>query len=211
MKHLEPLPKTIVSKQDLRSKPSRPSVLKLFLAGTALVVGLGYGISSLWGAYFTDNISEAKKAELVAGYTQMKAVSVDRVSEQEIEKALDTMRLLPDQRQQLRTKASEQSAKTSPEAGTAGDESSLVWITVWDFASADGDVVHISSAGYETNVTLLKVQTRIAVPVDASKTVKITGMHDGGGGITLGVKSGASPISLPVLGTGQTLTLAVSY
>lgn len=211
MNHLEPLQETNSNLKDKRPGSSPPSAFKLFLMGTLLVAGLGYGMTSLWNAWFTDNISDVRKSELVAEFVNLKPVEVDRVAEQETDAALDAMRLSPDQRQQLKTRLSAQSNHISTAPKSLADESQLVWVTLWDFASADGDVVHVSSAGYQTDVTLQKQQTRIALPIGASKTIKITGVHDGGGGITLGVQSGTSPVSLPVLQPAQTLDLPVSY
>ena len=206
MKHLEPEPHAAAT--EIRSSAySRPSRIKLFLIGALLVAGIGYGLTNAWNAGYTDQVSEARKAELVAEFAKLKAVEVVRVDKEDLGPALDSMRLPPDQRRELETKLS---AQGQPEL-TASDGSALVWLNVWDFASADGDVVHISSAGYEIDVTLQKLQTRIAVPLDATGVVNITGVHDGGGGITLAVQSGAAPISMPVLRPGQMLALPVTY
>lgn len=211
MKHLEPLPKTKSSLQVNRIKSPRPSAVKLLLAGVLLVAGMGYSMTKLWNSAVSDNLSDAGKAALVAEFAHLKAVNVEPVTLEDAEKALDTMQLAPDQRQQLQNTVLLKASKLLGANKTGGDSTKLVWITVWDFDSPDGDVVHISSAGYETDVTLRKVQTRIAVPLDVSRIVKITGVHDGGGGITLGVKSGASPISLPVIQVGQILDLPVAF
>lgn len=211
MKHLEPLQKTVSDMEDKLVSSARPSAFKLLVAAVLLVGGAGFGMTRLWNASTSDNISDSRKSELVAEFAQLKSVEIERVAEQDVDAALDTMRLSPDQRQQLKTKVSENRASLSPSLNLEVDPSQLVWITLWDFASADGDVVHLSSAGYESDVTLQKQHIRIAVPLDSSKTVKVTGVHDGGGGITLGVQKGASPFMLPVLRPGQTLTLPVAF
>ncbi|WP_446808175.1 hypothetical protein ACH50O_12770 [Methylomonas sp. 2BW1-5-20] len=214
MKHLEPLPKS--ASQSLgKPKPavsSSMSKFKLFMAGMLLVAGLGYGMTAIWGTVSSDSVSKAEQATLVAEFAKLKSIDVEPVSVQDTDTALDSMQLQPPQRQQLQTALLNRStplATAMPRSQVS--ETGLVWITLWDFAAADGDVVHVSSAGFEMDIVLQKSQTRIAVPVDSSKTVKISGVHDGGGGITLGVKNGAGMVSLPVLQTAQTLTVPVSF
>lgn len=212
MKHLEPLPRHASKKQNKLDTPRRSSKLTLFIAGALLVAGIGSGMSALWGPSTSDQLSNTKKTELIAEFAKLKAVSVEQVSNQDLSKALESMRLAPDQRQKLEVALSTSDPR-SPRSATAGpaDSPVLVWVTLWDFADPDGDIIHVSSAGYEIDVPLQKIQTRIAVPVDGSKAVKISGVRDGGGGITLGLQSGAGPVSLPVLTVGQLITLPITY
>lgn len=212
MKHFEPSQNTPSVQKDNRKKPSDPpKTFKLLLISSLLIAGIGFGMTSLWNTTFNDNVSEVNKSELVAEFAKLKSVDVELVTKEETENALASMRLSPDQRQQLITRMP-LPGNTSPNAANPGEDGlKLAWVNLWDFASPDGDVVHISTAGYETDVTLQKLQTKIAVPLDDSKIVKITGVHDGGGGITLGVQNGMNPISLPVLQPGQVLQLPVAY
>ncbi len=194
------------------SASSSPSKLKLILAGMMLVAGLGFGMTAIWRSASNDNVSKSEQAELIAEFAKLKSIDVEAVAVQDVDPALDSMQLQIPQRQQLQTALSNHNApSTTAISSLPHSETSLVWITLWDFAAADGDVVHVSTAGYEMDIVLKKSQTRIAVPVDSSKTVKISGVHDGGGGITLGIKNGAGMVSLPVLQTSQTLTLPVSF
>lgn len=212
MKHLEPLPAHASKKQNQLDAPRRSSKLTLFIAGAFLVAGIGSGMSALWGPPTSDQLSNTQKAELIAEFAKLKTVSVEQVATQDLGKALETMRLAPDQRQKLEAELSAIDPNSPRSATTAAkDSTALVWVTLWDFADPDGDIIHVSSAGYEINIPLQKNQTRIAVPVDGSKAIKISGVRDGGGGITLGVQSGASPVSLPVLTVGQSITLPVTY
>lgn len=212
MKHLEPLPAHAPKKQNKLDVSRRSSKLTLFVVGALLVAGLGFGMSALWGPPTSDQLSNTQKAELVAEFAKLKSVSVEQVAHQDLSKALETMRLAPDQRQKLEAELSAKDP-SAPRSATAAPKDSpvLVWVTLWDFADPDGDIIHVSSAGYEIDIPLQKNQTRIAVPVDGSKAVKISGVRDGGGGITLGVQSGASPVALPVLTVGQSITLPVTY
>ncbi|MGO4326255.1 hypothetical protein AB4Z48_11745 [Cupriavidus sp. 2TAF22] len=84
----------------------------------------------------------------------------------------------------------------------------LIWLTLWDTDDEDGDVVRIQSQGYSRVVTLTRQPMTFAVPAASSGVVNIAGMRDGeGGGITVGVASGASRVTLPIMSVGQTIGL----
>jgi hypothetical protein len=233
MKHLEPSPKPITNS---KKKSSSHSKFKQLLIAATLVAGIGFGMTTMWQPYSTDNISEAQKSELVANFAKLQSIEVVRIASQDIDNALDSMNLPPDQKQQLKTTLLSSSNNTSiqnippvqqqsqnknipPINGNPSqnithlqaDNTGLVWLSLWDFADPDGDIVHVSSAGYEMDIPLKKIQDKIAIPIDAAKTIKITGIHDGGGGITLGVNSGSTPVAMPILKEGQILALPVSF
>ncbi len=212
MKHLEPLQKSVPSAEETLVVSSSTSKFTLFLVGMLLVAGIGYGMTSLWNSFSSDNVSDVKKSELIAEFSKLESIKVEPVAAQDTDTALDSMRLPPDQHHLLKTAVLSNNAHVSSGASTVqSDKTTLVWLSLWDFAAPDGDIVHISTAGYEMDVPLQKLENRIAIPVDATKTVKITGVRDGGGGITLGVKSGEVTVSMPVLGVGQILSLPLSY
>ena len=86
----------------------------------------------------------------------------------------------------------------------------LAWITLWDTDVEDGDAVRIESRGYSRTVTLTTKPKTFAVPVPADGVIKVTGVLDGeGGGITVGLASGASQAVFPVMSVGQVLGLKV--
>jgi hypothetical protein len=86
----------------------------------------------------------------------------------------------------------------------------LVWITLWDTDAEDGDAIRIDSQGYSRTVILTKQPVTFAIPVPVSDVVSITGVRDGeGGGITVGLASGASKAVLPIMSVGQVLNLKV--
>jgi hypothetical protein len=86
----------------------------------------------------------------------------------------------------------------------------LAWLTLWDTDVEDKDVVRIDSQGYSRTVTLTKEPLTFAIPVPADGVVKVTGIRDGdGGGITVGLASGASKAVFPVMSIGQVLGLRV--
>jgi len=209
MKHLEKL-KTPIGEVDKPAGKTRKSGWKMLALGLVFVLGVGYGLTLLWDPVSKDALSNEEKSELVTSFSKLTTVQVVRVSGAEMETALDSMRLAPHHRQALKAELTDPTDTLHPVVGKH-DSRSLVWINLWDFASPDGDVVSIASAGYKVDVLLHKNHTKIAVPVDAIGIVKITGVRDGGGGITLAIQSDATGVSLPVLQVGETMALPLSY
>ena len=86
----------------------------------------------------------------------------------------------------------------------------LAWITLWDSDVEDGDAVRLDSAGYSRTVSLTKQPQTFAIPVTATGQVTLTGVRDGdGGGITVGVASGAQQVLVPIMSVNQVLPLTV--
>lgn len=205
MKHLEPAPQSGSRPPLPRKTPVRRSGITLVLAGLALVAGLGFGMSQLWGVPAHDDVADARKQELVRQFLKMGPAPLTPVADADLDQALAGMKLAPDQARTLRQ------ALTNAQDATPGQPTlQLAWLEIWDFAEQDGDVVHVSTAGYEMDVPMLSARTRVAVPVDAGKALVLTGVSDGGGGITLGVMTSTGATQLPVLAPGQSLTLPVA-
>jgi len=80
---------------------------------------------------------------------------------------------------------------------------SLVKISVWDNVREDGDTVQVSSGGMTTQFVLTKVPMTIVMPFDPGASVTITGLRDGGGGITAAVELTTGPLPLPPLSVGE--------
>jgi hypothetical protein len=86
-----------------------------------------------------------------------------------------------------------------------------VSITLWDTDVEDGDVVRVDSEGYSRTLVLTRRGTTIAVPLSANGAIRVTGINDGdGGGITVGLASGAAKVVFPIMSVGQTLQLAAT-
>ncbi len=80
---------------------------------------------------------------------------------------------------------------------------------VWDDYAQDGDVVTLVSGNTQQTVSLLNAGTTVILPRPANGTVTIVGVHDGGGGITLGIRGSGNPLFTPVMQPGEQLTLRV--
>jgi hypothetical protein len=77
-------------------------------------------------------------------------------------------------------------------------------VVVWDNVDEDGDVVRLDSGGVTVTVTLRNASDTFVFPYDPGSTLSITGVRDGGGGITVAVGLAAGPIPLPPLRVGET-------
>ena len=205
MKHLEPTPQPgfhVSGSEPKRKK--RTSGLSLVLAGIAIIGSIGFGLTHFVGTGTQDSISDARRQELIQDFLGIGTVQLKPVAKADVDMALASMKLPPGQAQVLKQDLDKVAAQPGQEP------TGLAWLDIWDFASQDGDVVHVSSAGYEVDVPMLNAVTRIVVPVDASMAVVLTGAVDGGGGITMGVQTGAGELLLPVLVPGEPLTLRVA-
>ena len=143
-----------------------------------------------------DKVSVEQRAQIdgrFAGYTarlEMLAVADPKVREN----FLASPYLEPELKQQLLTEMDK-------------GERDLAVITLWDNFDQDGDVVSIQSGGVTLTVPLAHAPTKIFLPYKRGAALSITGVRDGGGGITAAVETTAGAVPLPVLSVGQTIVL----
>jgi hypothetical protein len=186
---------------------------------------------SIWPArVVSDNVTDAERQTRSDAFAMMASLPLARVPDQDVSSAIDSMHLPPSQQEALRSAAlaSSITPASSPETQPARpaqmkarrksllseagkpERLRLAWLTLWDTDAEDGDVVRISSQGYSRTVTLTKAPITFAIPVPADGVVKVTGVRDGdGGGVTVGLASGASKAVFPVMSIGQVLGLKV--
>ncbi len=87
----------------------------------------------------------------------------------------------------------------------------LAWVTLWDTHAEDGDILRFeSSSSIPIDVMALNAKTTFAIPYPADGKVIVTGVKDGGGGITIALESGATSIAWPTMMPGDQLDLPVS-
>lgn len=87
----------------------------------------------------------------------------------------------------------------------------LVWITAFDDCREDGDIVEIRSSRYRREIPIVHAPTQIAVPVSADEqAILLTGVYDGGGGITVAVRIEGRTVPLPRIRPGQTLSIPIT-
>ena len=87
----------------------------------------------------------------------------------------------------------------------------LAWVTLWDTHAEDGDVLRFeSSSSIPIDVMALNAKTTFAIPYPVDGQVTVTGVKDGGGGITIALESGATSIAWPTMMPGDQLDLPVT-
>lgn len=167
--------------------------------GTAALLAAAIGTGWLFGTGDrTDQPTREQIAEMQRIWedVQRTGIVLPEVEREEMAQALTTTGL-PDQERMALQKELET------------EKVSLVWFTLWDNMDEDGDVVALSSNGLTVTVPLYVKMQRIAIPSPSDGVVRVTGVKDGGGGITLGLMSGPNPVPLPPFLIGQRVDIPV--
>lgn len=193
MKHIEPQRKAAKS----NPLPKAWSRSKILVAALAAIGIIGFGMSTFFGEK-SDHIPESIKAQLQENFTHMQPISLPKVSTADTPRILDSMKLDP---------ASKRDLEKTLQNTTQEEPTELALVKLWDFAAEDGDIVEVSTAGYQIQVPLKNTPVEIAIPIDKTHTLALKGIQDGGGGITLALSSDAAGIQLPLLSPGQTITI----
>ena len=199
MRHLEPLQ----LKTD-RAKVHRRSTLPWVAAVLALTLGLGWTATQLFAAGPSDVVSETERDQRVAALQNAAPLRLKPVPVERLDRSLQAMQLDAPQQQALR-------ARIAPAPAAAAEPArqplSLVELTLWDTHAADGDVVVVAAGGYSRQTVLSKEPQTLFVPARDGEPISITGLRDGGGGITLGVRGAQHTLLMPIMSEGQTLVL----
>jgi hypothetical protein len=228
---LTPEPLKIEPESKPVSHSSLLSLIKGFLAAGLLLTLIVLSTDILTGSDLLlqtqhgDQVSKTEQSERLVAFNALAPLPLNYVELSEVPKALDSMQLSPSARHALETKISKQespqtalaststtntSAHPQPIAAPAQNQVRLAWITLWDTDVEDGDSVKIDSQGYSRTIVIKKKPETFAIPVPANGIIRITGIDDGdGGGITVGLASGASKAVFPVMSIGQVLELKV--
>lgn len=167
-------------------------------AALALAAFLAFG-----GGPAADNVTNAEMQDRTAAYQALVAspgLALSLVSAEDVDTAIAGM---PDtvgeeEREQLRSDIDMGRVK-------------LAWLTLWDTHAEDGDILRFeSTASFPIEVMALNAKTTIAIPYPADGNVVVTGVRDGGGGITIALESGAARIAWPTMAPGDVLDLPVT-
>lgn len=150
----------------------------------------------------SDSLTESEMNDRTAAYQTLVAgagLPLALVSAADLDRAIDSMpeNVTPEQRTEIRQQV---------ESG----QTRLAWVTLWDTHAEDGDILRFeSSASFPLEVTALNTKTTFAIPYPADGNVLVTGVYDGGGGITIALESGAAQIAWPTMQPGDSLRLPV--
>jgi hypothetical protein len=179
---------------------------------TAAVV-LGGAATWLFAPAAQDRLTSAEIEQRSMAFAKILPLQLKAVPAQELDTRLADMQLAPVAQMELKQmlqKSQAPQAAVSPTASTKALQIRLVELALWDSHAPDGDVVRVTSVGYSRDVVLHKQPIVLAVPVQGSMPIQITGVHDGGGGITLGVQGALAPVMVPIMSEGQTIMLPVA-
>ncbi len=169
------------------------------LAGAAAVA-----VAVAAGAFFaldgpvsdTDADSQARRQ----AYEQFKAaggMGLEMVAPEDVDRAIESIPE-PQAREQIREDVQQGRVQ-------------LAWLTLRDTHAEDGDVLRFETKGVApVEVMALNTPTTLAIPYPVDGKVFVTGVTDGGGGITIELKSGATQIAWPTMRVGDTLELPVT-
>ncbi|QGJ19573.1 hypothetical protein [Polaromonas sp. Pch-P] len=201
-----------------RVQPKKGHLFPL-VAGVILMVALGgFGLTRLYPPSVPDHVSQSEAKERSEAFAKIKSFPVSIVPQEKTVATLANMGLKPPELEALSQALAQPSAKTTPvgspsPAAAVGSEQkvSLVELVLWDTHAPDGDMVRITSAGYARDVLLSKIPTVIHVPGIGAGVIQVTGLKDGGGGITLGIKGSQQSVLMPIMSEGQSLSLPVNF
>jgi hypothetical protein len=179
-------------------KPRPLAKLGLVIGGAILALAVGAGLYINHSGAPADQPTPAQIAEMSQSWeaAQRDKVSLPLVQPEEQAEALAGLNLPEEEKEAL-------------QAEIAAERVSLVWLTLWDNYAEDGDVVALHSEGLNITVPLFKAPVRIALPRPAGGVINLTGVRDGGGGITLGLMSGPDQVLIPPLAPGQVVGIPV--
>jgi hypothetical protein len=216
MKHLDR--RQIGPPKDSPQKKRGRSSLFWALSMAVIVLGAGAGGAAFFARNNSDQVSAEQKQERQIEFTKVRSLALEPVEPAQVDAALDQMRLAPPERAQIRALIDDRPRTAPAGTGLSGLPAPvatpdkplrLATITVWDSDAEDGDVVALISGGYRREVLLRKAPVTLTIPVDASGQVKLVGVHDGGGGITLGLRGPMQEVMAPILAEGEELILPV--
>ena len=166
----------------------------------ALLIAVALGSAAFFSLGGGDSISDAETADRQQQYDALIAGSpmpLELVRADQVEGTITDMPITEEQKTVLREQV-------------ASGETRLAWLTLWDTHDEDGDVLRFESdSSVPVEVKALNAPTTLAIPLPASGLVHVTGVFDGGGGITIALKSGVAEIAWPTMQTGDSLDLPV--
>lgn len=89
------------------------------------------------------------------------------------------------------------------ESGT----SEVTSIVLWDNFDQDGDIVQVTTGEVSITVPLTHAMQTISIPYKPGQSLVITGIRDGGGGITAAISTHSGEAPLPVMAVGQSIEI----
>lgn len=146
-----------------------------------------------------DTVTDAESQQISASFQSVVAaggIPLQLVKAEEVEQAIESM---PEEvRAEVRTEV---------QGGTLR----LAWVSVRDTHAEDGDIVSFKAEGVPSiDVEARNAWKTVAIPYPPSGHVGVTGVRDGGGGITVAIRSGAAEVAWPTMQVSDTFALPVT-
>ena len=170
-------------------KRLRKTLMFVAVAAVAVVAFTFFGVKK-------DNVDAQTKKQWEASFLAAQPIKVKLVEASQVKAAIASMQMPVTEKQKLQNEL---------DVG----HSRLVWVQLKDNCAEDGDIVRIDSGLFSQTVTIKNAGERIPVPEPPSGVMNVVGIHDGGGGITVEMMSGNSPVNLPVMNVGQAVGVPV--
>ena len=192
-----------VATPQARPQPAPQAALLPSVRTRAVVAAVAAALVALAATVFpaTDDLTPAQDQARIDAYqaaVPLPLPLVNLADPAEREEALRSLGL---------TQAETQTLQTNLQSATER----LVWLDVFDDCREDGDIVEIRSLRYRREIPIVHAPTQIAVPVSADEqAILLTGVYDGGGGITVAIRVEGQVVPLPRLRPGQTLSIPIT-
>lgn len=171
----------------------RPHVIALALSMVAVT-----GVSLLFSA--PEEMTSTAEQERIAAFeaaSPLPLPTVNLADPAERQEAFQSLNLNPVQAKQLQTDLTQRGGR-------------LVWIELFDDCQEDGDIVEIRSFYFNQEIPIFHAPRRVAVTLSPDERgIALTGIHDGGGGITVAVRENGRIVPLPRLRPGQTVVIPI--
>lgn len=202
-----------------REKPQQKHLFPALITA-ALVIGLGgWGLTRFFddgnsggvpASTAADNLTQAEKDARAQQFAAVPRYALRRLDATEAHSVIQNLPLPDTQKAALTENIAPatpagQTQPAQPAWENGGQQ--MVELVLWDNVAEDGDVVQVSSLGYSQTITITHAPQTVYFPAQYDVPVTITGIHDGGGGITLGFTGSGQPVSLPVMAEGQVISL----
>lgn len=163
------------------------------LSGAAMV-----GLLALAVHLFGNNGDDVSPKTAQMAATQFAAgipAALPLIPEQELQAAIQSMALDPEKEKTLL-------------ADVVAGSIQMRWLTLLDFLQNDGDIVRVSSGYWSQDVPITNSPQRLAVPV-SNGVIRLQGLADPGGGITISMMTTFGRLPVPVLAPGQVIDVPV--
>ena len=193
----------------------------------AAIAAVAIGGFFLFGAPDSDNLSAKDKqiradhfySEVAAGHLAFPAYDLN--DPRQVDAAKATIAAMPadpkaspaqvkvfeEQKAKLVAQVQTEAAKPAGQRNTE-----FVVLRLYDNCAIDDDTVIVQAPGFPaTTIHLTKDYKTVVIPKPAGApvTVTVTGIHDGGGGETVGIDTASGPLAMPVFEEGQTIPLTI--